>query len=109
MSMLLSSFRSHFFKQLACTSFSSIRGTATLASGSSSILFGSTKDYPSKKLTDFLNSSSVPAAFSTSSSNSESPTTGSYLSVDIQCRQDVAVRFSISNTTFHVYPIDYRS
>ncbi|CAI9295074.1 unnamed protein product [Lactuca saligna] len=90
MSMLLSSFRSHFFKQLACTSFSSIRGTASLASGSSSILFGSTKDYPSRNLTDFLNLSSVHAAFSTSSSNSESPTTGSYLSVDIQCRQDVA-------------------
>ncbi|KAI3753732.1 hypothetical protein L2E82_25793 [Cichorium intybus] len=89
MSMLLGSFRSHFFKQLSCTSFSSIRSTSSLTPGSNFMLFGSTKDYPSRKLLDFLKLSSVTAVFSTSS-DSETPTTGSYLSVDIQCRQDVA-------------------
>ncbi|XP_024966440.1 uncharacterized protein LOC112506547 [Cynara cardunculus var. scolymus] len=91
MSMLLASFRSHFFKHLACTSFSSIRNTSTLTHGSTSMLIGSTRDYPSRKLTDFLNSNPITAAFSTSSSSvSETSTSGSYLTVDIQCRQDVA-------------------
>ncbi|KVI10480.1 hypothetical protein Ccrd_011138 [Cynara cardunculus var. scolymus] len=95
MSMLLASFRSHFFKHLACTSFSSIRNTSTLTHGSTSMLIGSTRDYPSRKLTDFLNSNPITAAFSTSSSSvSETSTSGSYLTVDIQCRQDVAISFS---------------
>lgn len=91
MSMLLASFRSHFFKHLACTSFSTIPSTSKLTRGSTSMLIGSTRDYPSRKLTDFLNSNPITAALSTSSSSASEPsTTGSYLSVDIQCRQDVA-------------------
>ncbi|KAJ0733640.1 putative ribosomal protein L11 methyltransferase [Helianthus annuus] len=90
MSLLLNSFRSHFFKHLSCTSFSSIRGTQNLTSRCVFKLIGSAGDHPSRNLREFLNSSSVTAAFSTSSSASETPTTGSYLSVDIQSRQDVA-------------------
>ncbi|KAI3769288.1 hypothetical protein L6452_00389 [Arctium lappa] len=91
MSMLLASFRSHFIKHLACTSFSSIPTTSNLTHGSTSILISSIRQYPSRKLTNFLNSTSITSPFSTSSSSvTETSTTGSYLSVDIQCRQDVA-------------------
>ncbi|KAI7729964.1 hypothetical protein M8C21_008128 [Ambrosia artemisiifolia] len=89
MSMLLGSLRSHFIKHLACTTFSSVRSTQTLTNGCVFKLIGSNRDYPSRKFRDLLNSRSVTAAFSTSSA-SETPTTGSYLSVDIQSRQDVA-------------------
>ncbi|KAJ9562839.1 hypothetical protein OSB04_007999 [Centaurea solstitialis] len=92
MSMLVASFRSHFFKHLACTSFSSIRTTSKLTHGSNSMLIGSSSTreyYPSRKLKDFLNLGAISAA-SFSTSASEPSTTGSYLSVDIQCRQDVA-------------------
>ncbi|KAI3675007.1 hypothetical protein L1987_84588 [Smallanthus sonchifolius] len=76
MSLLLGSFRSHFFKHLSCTSFSSVRGNQNLAPGCVFRLIGSTtRDY-------LLNSRSF--------STSETSTTGSYLSVDIQTRQDVA-------------------
>ncbi|KAI7733377.1 hypothetical protein M8C21_018629 [Ambrosia artemisiifolia] len=68
----------------------SVRSTQTLTNGCVFKLIGSNRDYPSRKFRDLLNSRSVTAAFSTSSSASDTPTTGSYLSVDIQSRQDVA-------------------
>ncbi|KAK9056953.1 hypothetical protein SSX86_024318 [Deinandra increscens subsp. villosa] len=91
MSLLLSSLRTHFIKHLSCTSFSSLHTTLNLTPGSVFKLLGSTRNYPSRNSTHFFNSSPVTASFSTSSSPvSETPTTGSYLSVDIQSRQDVA-------------------
>ncbi|KAK1439607.1 hypothetical protein QVD17_05427 [Tagetes erecta] len=87
MSLLLTSFRSHFFKHLACTSFSSLGTTANLTPR---CVFGSTRYHPPTNFTQFLNSTPLIAAAFATSSSSETPTTGSYLSVDIQSRQDVA-------------------
>ncbi|KAL8205481.1 hypothetical protein R6Q57_009032 [Mikania cordata] len=90
MSVLLGSFRSHFFKHLSCISLSSARCTQNLTPGCVFQLIDSTKYHPSRNLKELLNSRSITASFSTSSSASETPTTGSYLSVNIQTRQDVA-------------------
>ncbi|XP_071701008.1 uncharacterized protein [Rutidosis leptorrhynchoides] len=91
MSILASSFRSHFFKHLACNSFTSIRTTPVVSHVSTFKLISYTRYYcPSRKLNDFLNLSSITASFSTYCSASETSTTGSYLSVDIQCHQEHA-------------------
>nr|XP_043621409.1 ribosomal protein L11 methyltransferase isoform X2 [Erigeron canadensis] len=95
MSTLLSSFRGHFFKQLVCTSFSSIHTPPILTHGSTFKLLGSTKHNPLRNLKDFLNLRSVSSTFCTASSAAtETSKTGSYLSVDIQCHQDFADTFS---------------
>ncbi|XP_076941771.1 uncharacterized protein LOC143611466 [Bidens hawaiensis] len=96
MSVLLGSLHRHFIKHLVCTSFSSIHTTQNLTPNHIFNLIRPITHYPS---TNSLNPTSITAAFSTSSAY-ETPTTGAYLSVDIQTPQHVADMFQEALLSF---------
>ncbi|GJR56949.1 ribosomal protein L11 methyltransferase-related protein [Tanacetum coccineum] len=93
MSTLLCSFRTHFIKHLVCTSIpSSLHNVSLLKHGTTFISSGPTTKNPSTILKTFQNLRSLTTPFCTSCADYEttSAKTGAYLSVDIQCSQEVA-------------------